>query len=240
MTQRSVVSCVFALALLAGSASAQGINLALNDCGVNGATDAPANCTTNTGLAMAMVGSAVAPAGVDRMVACEGYIDAVTSGAFLTNWWQLDACRLSALTFNFDFTGGPFSCNDFWGGLATGGGGIAPSHPAPNRFRIYLVCATVAENPIEPGIEHYLFKVNILRAKSVGTGSCPGCNDAACLVLNRLVLNQPDKAIGGDAVLTMPMHANFVTYNSGTVEFGCPGATPAQNRSWGQVKGLYR
>jgi hypothetical protein len=232
------------LALTASFAAAQGLNLALNDCGPAGLQLANPNCASNTGIALSLVGSVVPPPGLDRVVACEGYIDGQTDQGALSPWWTLDGCRAAALTFSFDFLAGPFNCNDFWAGGASGGGGIAPEHTQANRFQIKLVGATPGEAILDPGMEHYLFKVNITRTKSTGTGSCAGCTDAACFVLNRLIINQP--AGVGDAVLTNPMHSNFVTYNGGAVGggpnggTGCPGATPSQNRTWGQVKSLYR
>jgi len=228
-----------ALMLSASMAMAQaGLNLSLGDCGSFGTTNVTNLCTSNTGIAIGMVGSGMPPAGFDRVVACEGYIDVQTQAAVLSPWWTLDGCRAGALSFNFDFLAGPFSCNDFWGGGATGGGGIGPEHTAPNRFIIKLVTATPDEHVMDPGVEHYLFKVNILRSKTVGTGACAGCLEPACIVLNRLVINQP--AGVGDATITNPMFSNYVAYNGGTVAGGCPGATPSQNRTWGQVKSLYR
>lgn len=237
--KKAIILTGLLLTLTASFAAAQGINLALGDCSIGGTSAAPVNlCTSSTGIALGLVGSVVPPAGMDRVVACEGYIDGQTAADALSPWWTLDGCRSAALTFNFDFLAGPFNCNDFWAGLASGGGGISPVHTGPNRFQIKLVGATVAENPIDPQMEHYLFKVNIGRTKSAGTGLCAGCTDAACLVMNRLVINQP--AGVGDAVLTNPMYGNFVSYGAGNILGGCPGATPSQNRTWGQVKSLYR
>ena len=245
--KKAIILSGLLLAVSVSLAAAQGINLAINDCSQGGVVAAPNNtCTSSTGLALNMIGSASAPAGMDRVVACEGYIDGQTSAAALSPWWTLDGCRASALSFDFGFLSGPFNCGDFWGGQASGGGGIGPDHTAPNRFQIKLVCATVAENPMEAGTENYLFKVLITKAKTTGTGACAGCTDAACLVLNRVIINQPAGAVGGDAVITTPIVSNYVTYNGGVVGggpnggSGCPGATPTQNRTWGQVKSLYR
>jgi len=230
--------------LIIGSASlvsAAGLNLGLNDCApAGGSINAPASCAGSSGITIGMVGSAIAPAGMDRVVGCEDYIDVETNQATLSPWWTLDGCRSNAWPVNFDFTLGPFTCNDFWAGLATGSGSISPEHSAPNRFQMKLVCATVAENPMDTVTEQYLFKVNILRSRSVGIGNCTGCGQAACLVLTRVIINQPDGAVGGNATITAPMIGNFVTYAGGVVAGGCPGATPAQDRTWGQVKSLYR
>jgi hypothetical protein len=242
--KKAIILSGLLLVLSASFAAAQGINLALGDCGAAGTTNVSNPCTSNSGLAMQLVGSATPPAGMDRVVACEAYIDGQTDQAVLSPWWTLDGCRAGAMSFDFNFLTASGECNDFWANQASGGGGIAPEHTAPNRFQIKLTCATVAENPIDPGMEHYLFKVLIARTKTTGTGLCAGCQDAACLVLNRVIINQP--AGVGDATLTTPMVGNFVSYNGGAVGggpnggSGCPGATPSQNRTWGQVKSLYR
>jgi hypothetical protein len=243
--KKAIILTGLLLAVSVSLAAAQGMNLSTTDCGTFGAAGVNNPCTSSSGAAILMVGSAIPPAGMDHVVGVEAYIDVQTSQAALSPWWVLDGCRAGALTFNFDFTANdPPNCNDFWAGGASGGGGISPVHTGPNRFQIKLVCATPGEAPIDGGMEHYLFKASISRAKTTGTGSCAGCADAACFVLNRLLVVQP--AGVGDAELTLPITRNYVTYNGGVVAggpnggSGCPGATPSQNRTWGQVKSLYR
>ena len=82
-----------------------------------------------------------------------------------------------------------------------------------------------------------MFKIAILRSKTVGTGLCAGCSTAACIVLNEIKLVQPASA-GVDYRIQNPADRNFVTYNAGAP--ACPGATPAQSKTWGAVKSLYR
>jgi hypothetical protein len=237
--KKAIILSGLLLAVSASLAAAQGMNMALNDCSVAGTVAAPTNtCTSNSGVALSMVGSAIAPAGMNQVVGIEAYIDGQTNQAVLSPWWTLDGCRNGALTFNFDFTISPTACLDFWAGAASGGGGISPIHTAANRFQIKLIAATPTENPIAPDVEFYMFRASISKAKTVGTGNCAGCSDAACLVLNRLLIAQP--AGVGDVTITNPIVSNYVTYNGGTVGGGCPGATPSQNRTWGQVKSLYR
>jgi hypothetical protein len=249
--RRKLLLAVTCLALVPGPALAQyygdcwavvrplaprevtaGINLALTDCSATGTQVADTRCDANLGVAVPLVLSASPPPGLDRVVGIEAAIDAVTAGATLSPWWTLDGCRSNALVFNFDFTAleNPL-CNDFWAGQATGGGGISPLHFAPNRFRIRLAAATAYETPMAAGVEHYLAKVNILRAKSTGAGNCAGCEDGACLVLSTVLLSQP--AGLGDCMLTWPINQVIVQYGDGAI-------VAAQNRTWGQVKALYR
>jgi hypothetical protein len=240
--KKAIILSGMLLAVTASLAAAQGINLTLTDC-LNPNRAAAASCATSTGTAVLMVGTAVAPAGLNQVVGMEAYIDGQTNQAALSPWWSLDGCRNGSLTFNFDFTANA-ACLDFWAGGASGGGGISPVHTAANRFQIKLVCATPGEAPMDPDVEMYMFKATINRAKSTGATPCAGCTDAACLVLNRLIIVQP--AGVGDVTITTPITGTYVTYAGGAVGGGpnggngCPGATPSQNRTWGQVKSLYR
>jgi len=67
--------------------------------------------------------------------------------------------------------------------------------------------------------------------------TCSGCLVPACIVLNSVKLAQP--AGQGDAVIANPAASQHVTWQGGgTIE--CPGATPTQSNTWGQIKTLYR
>jgi hypothetical protein len=218
---------------VSGPGLTAGVGLALGDCSDVGGHFAAANCSTNTGIALPLVVSVVAPPGIDRMVGCEIHLDVITDGA-LSDWWMLDGCRAGALSFDFDFLAGPYTCNDFWQGQAVGGGGVYPPWlPGPNRFRITLVCATRDEHPIAPDVEHYVASVRITRAKSTGAGACAGCGQGACIALSRVVLNQP--AGVGDCILTHPIGSTWPI-----VQYANGASVPTQNRTWGQVKALYR
>jgi hypothetical protein len=228
------------LALTATVAAAQGIDLSLNDCGLAGALNAPVNpCNSNTGLALAMVGSVMPPpAGVPHMIGMEAVLDGQTSQPVLSPWWDLGGCRAAAFTApSGDFTAGPFNCADYWAGQALTVGGIDPTHSQPNRFRIKLAFALPGlESPMAGGSEYYMFKVNITKTKTTGTGSCGGCSDACSIVLNEIKLVEPTGV--GDFRIFNPLYGQIIGYNGGIAN-GL-GVTPTANRTWGQVKALYR
>jgi len=73
----------------------------------------------------------------------------------------------------------------------------------------------------------------------VGTGSCAGCTDGACIVFTSQKLTEP---LGvGDYTITSPALRQYVTFQSGgALGGGCPAVVPTQNRTWGSVKSLYR
>ena len=56
------------LALMATIASAQGVNLAWDDCGTNGSPTLSSLCTSNSGVPYTMIASFLPPAGVNRFV----------------------------------------------------------------------------------------------------------------------------------------------------------------------------
>ena len=111
----------------------------------------------------------------------------------------------------------------------------------PNKVRLNGGAAIPAGSEIvvaADGAELIVSKVTITRAKTVGTGSCAGCLTGACIVLNECKLQQP--AGIGDYTVTNAATpgSNFVTWQNGMAQ--CPLPTPAQNRTWGAVKNLYR
>lgn len=238
-------SMLVATLALASAASAQ-VNISWDDCGAFGTLDKTFACNANTGAPFTMVGTFISPA-APQFVALEFYIDMIEAVPTQSAWWQLDnvnipgACRGTAgYAMNADFLAGPFNCLDFWGGQASGGGGVLVNGfgRGPNTNRIKGVFAIPAEQPMTAGDEIYAFKLSILRAKTTGTGSCEGCVNPVCLVLNRITVNQP--AGVGDFNLTGPAPGgrDYVTWQGGV---GADCATvPTQNRTWGQVKALYR
>lgn len=238
-------SLLVAAMALATAATAQ-VNLSWDDCGTTGTPDKAFACNANTGAPFTLVGSFISPA-APQCVAIEIYMDMIESVPAQSPWWQLDnvnipgACRgTSGYAWSADFLSGPFTCLDFWAGGASGGGGVVYNGFGfgPNTNRIKGVFAIPAEQPMAAGDEVYGFKFNILRAKTTGTGSCAGCANAACIVLNRITVNQPagigDFHLSGAA----PGGRDFVTWQGGTGA-DC-NTVPAQNRTWGQIKALYR
>ena len=150
---------------------------------------------------------------------------------------RMIACRAAFTSPSADFTAGPFSCADFWAGQALTVGGIDPTHSQPNRFRIKLAFALPGfESPMSGGSEYYMFKVNITKTKTVGTGSCAGCTDACSIVLNEIKLVEPTGV--GDFRIFNPAVSAYCNYNGGIAN--PVGVTPTTNRTWGQVKALYR
>jgi hypothetical protein len=233
------------VALTAGiaAAGAGALNLSWNDCGLAGADNRTSLCNTNSGT-NTLVGSFYAPCCVSAASANEVVIDVQTSGLALSRWWELRAglCRPASLTASPDFSGGPFTCYDYWAGFASSG--VSADPPIGNRIRIKVLVALPAGHaqigPIAEGTETYSFKVNINNAKTVGLGACAGCPDQACIVLNSIKINQPVGSPGGSKFISAPGDRNYATWQGWTTGGDCGGKTPARNQTWGSVKALYR
>ncbi|MBI5170948.1 MAG: hypothetical protein HZA61_15770 [Candidatus Eisenbacteria bacterium] len=234
------------LALSASLASAAGINFGWNDCGGGPSSlNKTFACNSNTLSGAVLVGSYIPPAGSSAITGEEIVIDLVSSSASLPAWWQFKnagSCRQTALSTSADFTSGPFTCADYWTGLAAGGATayITPYAASPNRARLLIIYATAIANaqPVDANLEYYAFKATMSGAKTVGAGACAGCADPVCLVLNEIKLTQP--AGVGDYRIQAPAQRNYATWQGGVVGGGCPAVVPTQNRTWGSVKALYR
>jgi len=232
------------LALTATVASAAGINLYWTDCSVAGATTRTFACGVNTGTNTLTV-SFDPPAGLTTLNGLDMLIDLQSATDPLPQWWMFKnagTCRLASLGANTVFS--LASCFEPWAGAGNGAVSayIAPSS-ATNRARLagtVSVGGTLA-GPVSPGTEYYALNITINNQKTVGTGSCTGCLDPVCLVLNDMLLSQPAGTPGGSPRITNPLTSNFVTWQSYPEGAGgCPGVTPAVNRTWGQVKSIYR
>ena len=195
MTLRyALLAAAFATPFNSTIATGAGINLSWDDCGSYGVQVRTFACNTNVGV-HTLVGSFVTPQGVVAMSANEVVMDMASAAPVLPGWWQLRTglCRAGSLNGNWDFTGGPFSCYDYWQGGAIGAFAMDP--PSGNVARIKAVFALPAGDAritsIAEGTDVYSFKAVINHAKTVGAGACDGCEAGACFVLNSIKLNQP-------------------------------------------------
>ena len=233
------------LTLTASFASAEGVNLSWNDCGSAGTQNQTFACNINSGTSFPAFASFIAPAAVNEFLGLSSQIDIFTDQANLPDWWKhgTTQCRgTGGLAVSFDFTGGPSTCTDFYHGVAAGGFAYDVGFGNPARARLRIQAAVPVENkgPVPPPTEFYAYKVNLLLAKTTGTGSCLGCTNSACIVLNDIQLFQPLNVLN-DPQIVNPANRNYVTWQSPAGgPTGCPLATPTRNATWGRVKSLYR
>ncbi len=233
--------------------SAEGINLAWDECaGAGGPSNRSFACNTNIGIHV-MVASFEPPAGITKLVGGSAVVHLGTALRPLPSWWQFGSggCREGALRLDFDFLGTQ-GCVDTWSGAATGSLSYEAGFGGrPERARITLSWGIpeALAGLVEAGTEYYAFRLIVNNSKSVGSGSCAGCLDPACIGFTALWLYQP--AGLGDHLICTPLTSNLMTWQGGPAGF-CPpadgpppfppecGATPLVRRSWGMIKGLYR
>jgi hypothetical protein len=164
----------------------------------------------------------------------------------MPDWWQLThlgGCRDGALSTSAEFAAVPGGCADPWQGQipsysitwrtalfpGVGYGDI----PAPNRAQFRVSYGTAPPLPLVIGAEYYGFRATINYQKTVGADACGGCRTPVILVLNEvtLVARVPN-------VLTGPLD-NMCLHWQAAGATPC-NATPVRNRTWGQLKSLYR
>jgi hypothetical protein len=165
---------------------------------------------------------------VTEFLGLSAQIDITTTTSTLPDWWGHGAayCRgTTGLAVSFDFTTGPFACADFFTGQAAGGFAYDVGFASPGRARLRIQAAVPFDQrgPVDPPIEYYAFKVNLLRSRSAGTGSCAGCDLPACIVLNEIQLFQPPQR-NFDPVLNNPASRSLVHWQAPVP--GCPGLVP--------------
>lgn len=244
---------LFSGALLAFSASIAlaggSVNYSWTQCIVDGGVAGRVfACGSNSGTNVS-IGTFTTDAQVPDFIGVEVVIDIQSNGA-LPEWWKFNqsgSCRQNSLAASFDWSVLAGGCADAYAG-ALPQGGIAGyfyvgsplqsvDNPTdPSRARLKIGAAVADANIVDAGIEYYAFRLAMNNLKTVGTGSCPGCATDVCLVLNSV------KAAGLSGpfelcVSTDPASNPAITWQNGV---GLCAATPAQNRTWGQVKSLYR
>ena len=230
----------------AHAGSVGGINLSWADCGTAGTSNASSTCLSNTG-ANVLIASFTPPVDINQFNGMAAVVDFTTDTNPMVAWWNLQAggCRSGAMTGNFDFSGGPFTCNDVWAGSAVGAinidnpippaQGSSATAPTTNHARVKVVCAIgTAPLAINTTTEYYVFKLTVTNAKTVG-GACAGCLSKACIVFNDLLLTQP--AGSGDYELTNPLNDRAPTWLGSGADCA---SVPVRAATWGQIKSLYR
>ncbi|HKQ58537.1 MAG TPA: hypothetical protein VJY35_11775 [Candidatus Eisenbacteria bacterium] len=226
-------------------ASAAGMNVYWSDCGPAGTMNRSFSCVGCSIPNSDIWTSFDPPQPVPQLTGTSQLIDLQSATATLPDWWQFKnpgSCRQFGLSALSSF--GPGSCFDTWGGFdlaAVDAYLVTANTPGmqPNRARILSSTAVPDENAtsVIPGTEYFSMILRVNAAKTVGSGACAGCSTPICLVLTSLALTDINATT---LSITNPLNNNFITFHGGAVPGGCPGAVPAVNRTWGQVKSIYR
>lgn len=236
--------------LLAFSASmalaAGGVNIAWGpDCWPqNPVSNQTYTCTSNSGVVQATASYETANEIAD-FVGISSVIDLQANSASLPAWWDMfnvGSCRQNALSADENFLTASQTCLDIFQNGAGGGitayqtaSTVPPTPYGPNSARLKVAFALPAPADLPGGTETYGYRLTITKAKTAGSGSCAGCATQVTMVLN----NVHAAGLGGYSEdLSTPINNGCITAQ-GTSGVPC-NATPTVNKTWGQVKSLYR
>lgn len=199
-------------------------------------------CDTDTGEDFALFVSFATPGAVPRFVGAALTMNFAFDDVAIPSWWQVAAgeCRAGAITVGWAAADVAGSCPDPWNGQANlAVTQFLPASWRSNAFRLVTAAAVPADSAVylpDDGPEYALCHIAISRAHTTGPGACAGCALGACMIAEQLVLYQDSP--GPSFTLTTPLHTAFATWNNAYPN--CSADVPVRNRSWGQVKSLYR
>lgn len=243
--KKLLMTCTL-LAMTASMASAQ-LNLYWDDCG--GGTDMTFTCTANTGARFPLVATFIAPVAIPDYFSSTTTLELISDGTVLPDWWKGGAgeCRQGSFVSSDPGAAGLAGCANAYEGVGLFSAVVGYQsnwNGDPRRASITYDAARSepSPNPIAAGQEVIASMLEITRTKTTGTGACAGCARPVCIVVKQIVVQT---ASGGTFILHNPpgpAGAQYVTWQGGVTGPGndCPNATPARNRTWGEVKSLYR
>ncbi len=241
--------------LLAAPAHA-GINLSWDDCGSSGEQKKEFACNTNSGAPFKLVGSIVPYQSLTEVVGVEATINVMGTAPQLPDWWKLGSggCRGTApLSLSFDFQdSGPYTCMDPWLTRMQGMFTYQIMSPTGARIRLGGAMPQGESAVFDAGTEYYVFRLNLGRQRTTGTGACAGCSMPACLLLDNIQLYQ-SPVLANDPIESSPANSNLASWHgayifiwddfeNGQSGIGCAPDFPtrAGRSTWGAVKSLYR
>ena len=254
----------------AAAPNAPGVNLRWDQCYADGgAWNKNFACDTNAGSDR-MVGSfelATAPA--QPLTGFIAYLN-VNSVADLPSWWHFKnfgTCRQNSLALATTPPAGAVNCVDWGNGQAVGGiGAYSITFGVPGVGAYIQVPTAVPLSELftpQPGQEYFAFSLTFNHAKTVGTGSCSGCQTPVVIFLSAIrfwnqtgpdiLVNQGANWTGSQYVSWQQGYPTNITRGCGsTGAFGfCEwpyvhfdtvpyDVTSARPTTWGALKALYR
>jgi len=236
------------------SHAAPGVNLAWNHClgEGTGVQNLDFACDTNTG-SRTIVASMILPSDLPQATGILVHVRFTSASATLPAWWELrgsSSCRTGALNVNMIADPANAVCADWSDGTAAGGqvGYCSTVNPTcgvpPPANGAVLTASTFVSldvpKALTAGTEYFLFNFVINNLKTVGPGSCAGCEIPVCIVFNDAYV---DDVSGLKFILvdpTAPGTNSVAWQGGGGGATGCPGVTPTRRSTWASVKSLYR
>jgi hypothetical protein len=239
--------------------------IAWDRCAADGGADYKQfSCDGNDAAPQVMVVSFWLEAALPQFVALDGMVEVYTPqdspDPGLPDWWQLynaGSCRQQALTVDADFSAiPPGKCKSAWNGPTYGGIG-AYTLPQTGRARIIFGFAVATPETLAAHRNYEACRLVIDNGRTSGSDACAGCGRAMCIGLIGVNLYTP-----GTESVVCPAEWGGEYGPPSTVGWNCgylglvpspywPGSgwaclsgpgctTPVRNRTWGQIKALYR
>lgn len=251
----TTLACALAAGLLhpVPASADPGVSLAWTTCrGDGGASNRSFACDTNTGSNQLVI-SFELPVDLPQVSGNEIVADLISLSTPLPAWWDMrnvGSCRTTSLGFNTVVGAGNVVCQDWAQGGSTGGiggyatgtpssvGSIDPSvWPQHRKLTMALAVAPSYLQDLVAGTEYFCCNVTVNNAKTIGTGSCAGCTDPVCLVVNSINVTTP--VLANNIYIGYPSSpgSNIVTWQGTGANCN---AVPTKNVTWGRVKALYR
>jgi len=232
--------------------AAEGLYLTWNDCalGPTASSNRDFACDTDLGVNELYVAFTM-PQAAGNVRAVEIVVDLQHSSPVLPDWWRLESngCRWPMFEPATLTAAGTFpertACLDMWQGAPTAPAaeiaGYTSGQPGggANQVRIKVTASVLPGNEQTLDGTSMYYAARIILANSRTVGTCSGCAEAACLVLNSIIIGRTEGS-GGNYFLQTPGpgEANWALWQGGSGA-SCA-AVPIRNRTWGRVKGLYR
>lgn len=249
------MTMIAAMCFHASATFAGGLNLAWSNCASDGGQQARISaCDTNLGINL-LVGSFVPADDIAGVTGVECVLDVLIGDGVspIPPWWDmvgLGACRAFGAGAEFTLTANgvalssAVACFDWASGAAAGGlaaysasgGNISPVNQLAHRRVIlgFAVAAVDAAHLVSTQ-EYFAFNIFIRNYKTVGTGSCAGCLEPACIVFNSLNIvpgiNQAQRVQAGTSA-----GSNFATWQTSAPDCAI---VPTKRTKWSSVKQLY-
>lgn len=224
----------------------EGLYLTWNDCALpgGGSSVQASPCDSDLG-ASALICALTAPAAIDSILGVEIVVDIQHQQEALPDWWRFDlsGCHAGELSASSNF--GSFTlCQNLWqvqtsGGLQSYTLGLP--HGQSNQARIRIAFGVPPDQRRAMNATDMYYAARILLSNA-GSSLCEGCDGAACLVLNSILIRRPPRPEGapsGDLLVTAPGPggANWAVWQRSGAS--CQ-AVPVRKLTWGAVKSLYR
>jgi len=224
---------IASLVLSTGTAQAELRHMGWGDSSY-GNQDLEPNCNALPDQSKLVI-SFTAPSDIHNLESVWGYVDFCTKPYALPSWWTFapfGGCRSDSLSGSADFSGGPFTYADPWGGRGQTSVQFEPS-PIGDwgmaRIEIRVQATSGAPIPLDGGKEYYAGQI-VFGNPDQG---CNGCDLGACFVLNGLVLYHD----GGVPYYTDMDYTNWCLWN---IRYDCPFVVATKSTTWGRVKASYR